>query len=475
MSSRRTAALARRTLRSVRTPSSSPPLVTSVHVLVLRSSVVLSARFCAQGSERARACRDSSASMRRAELARPDSLDCLGKSVSQNSIHDDFGFGEVGAVHCAVDDGSVGPSGPSPAGGVLPPLTISSGVPWYDGRVDSDVEARCDVEARSDYSSSSGHWLRKFSDIPLTVRSRAEAWEVPRDQIKMSSEIGRGTGGVVYRARWRGLDCAAKLLCNSSKVSIEYHDMINEITIISHLRHPNLVLFLGACTINEPLLILSEYMENGSLEDRFDLMRKKLGKPWRPPRQKILKWMTDLSRAVCFLHSCTVPIMHRDLKPSNLLLSEHDHLKVSDFGLCKTLAKVKEDGTPYSMTGCTGTKRYMAPEVVLSKPDYDLKVDVYSMAMIFWYMNKGERPFDQVEPQLISVLASTRGLRPDPKAIHWVPVESLVEQMWAEDPKCRPSCAEILVTLKGLESECDRDGEVKPGFDCNVKCQCLVM
>jgi len=267
-----------------------------------------------------------------------------------------------------------------------------------------------------------------------------------------------------------------KMLCTSSKVSLEYHDMINEITVVSHLRHPNLVLFLGACTINEPLLILSEYMENGSLEDRFDLMRKKLGKPWRPPRHQIHKWMTDLARAVCFLHSCTVPIMHRDLKPSNLLLSEHDHLKVSDFGLCKTLAKVKEDGTPYIMTGCTGTKRYMAPEVVLSKPDYDLKVDVYSMAMIYWYIAKGERPFEQVEPQLISVLASTRGLRPDVKAIRWAPVEGLVEQMWAEDPTCRPTCSEILVTLKGLEGDAAvLDRKEEAGFDCNVKCQCSIM
>ena len=83
-------------------------------------------------------------------------------------------------------------------------------------------------------------------------------------------------------------------------------------------------------------------MINGSLEARYNLMRGKLGKPWQPPRHQVHRWMTDLTRAVCFLHQCSNPIMHRDLKLSNLLLSAHDHLKVSDFGLCNTLKKVRE-------------------------------------------------------------------------------------------------------------------------------------
>ena len=303
-------------------------------------------------------------------------------SLSRSVSMENFAYDVDG--HRLISSGLEPVRGPRPAGGINLPHAAS-------------VENLSDADA-SGGSASSGGLLRRFADIPLRVRGRAEAWEVPREQISTTEEIGRGTGGVVFKARWRGLECAAKVLSTNSQVSVEYHDMINEITVISHLRHPNLVLFLGACTISEPLLILSEYMAGGSLEHRFKSMRAKVGKPWKPPRQQLHKCMLDLTRAVCFLHSCTHPIMHRDLKPSNLLLSEHDHLKVSDFGLCKTLQKVKEDGSPYSMTGCTGTKRYMAPEVVLSKPDYDLAVDIYSMAMIFWYMANGERPFENVEP-----------------------------------------------------------------------------
>ena len=156
------------------------------------------------------------------------------------------------------------------------------------------------------YSSDSATMVAKLANIPLHVRGRAEKWEIPRSQIQISSKIGEGQGGVVYKCRWRSLDCAAKLLTQDSTESLAYYDMVNEISIISHLRHPNLVLFLGACTVgNEPLVILSEFMEGGSLEDRFS---KAAG---RPPIKVALRWIMDLSRAVCFLHNCTTPIIHR--------------------------------------------------------------------------------------------------------------------------------------------------------------------
>ena len=83
----------------------------------------------------------------------------------------------------------------------------------------------------------------------------------------------------------------------------------------SHLRHPNLVLFLGACTVgNEPLVIVSEFMAGGSLEDRFQAMTKDpRGHPvaWAPSVTLAVRWIMDLSRAVCFLHNCTTPIIHR--------------------------------------------------------------------------------------------------------------------------------------------------------------------
>jgi hypothetical protein len=157
-------------------------------------------------------------------------------------------------------------------------------------------------------STDSATMVAEMSRIPLHVRGRAEKWEIPRNQIQLSSKIGQGQGGAVFKCRWCSMDCAAKLLTQNSKESIAYYDMVNEISVISHLRHPNLVLFLGACTMgNEPLVILSEFMEGGSLEDRFAKTSN------RPSIKVALSWIMDLSRAVCFLHNCTSPIIHRSV------------------------------------------------------------------------------------------------------------------------------------------------------------------
>ena len=61
-----------------------------------------------------------------------------------------------------------------------------------------------------------------------------------------------------------------QILLKHHNNDIEYQDLINEISVISHLRHPNLVLFLGASTITDPLLLVYEYMENGSLESYYN-------------------------------------------------------------------------------------------------------------------------------------------------------------------------------------------------------------
>jgi len=341
------------------------------------------------------------------------------------------------------------------------------------------------VKSDSGNSLSRG-LIGRMGAMPLHVRGRAEAWETPREQIKLMEKLGEGETGCVYKCRWRGLDCAAKILTNNNRNTVAYHDMVNEVSTVSHLRHPNLVLFLGACTQgDEPLLILNEYMAGGNLEDRYSVMWKHLGHPWRPSRIQATKWIKDLTRAMVFLHNCHTPIVHRDLKPANLLLTDEDQLKVADFGLCKTLLKVQQDGAPYTMTGKTGTMRYMAPEVVRSEPHYDEKVDIYSMAMIFWFICHGQRPFEGVQPELVADLTSARGMRPSMEALNWPELAPLIDCMWGDKPADRPSSADILEELGKLGIASDghaaggkgrgipalKDSEIR----CSLKCTCSVM
>jgi len=102
-----------------------------------------------------------------------------------------------------------------------------------------------------------------IEDVPLKIRGKAEKWELKHKHILFKDVIAEGANGIINRAKWRGLDCVVKCLKYNNNDK-EYEDLLNEISIISHLRHPNLVLFLGACTICDPILILYEYIPNGS-------------------------------------------------------------------------------------------------------------------------------------------------------------------------------------------------------------------
>ena len=78
-------------------------------------------------------------------------------------------------------------------------------------------------------------------------------------------------------------------------------------------------------------------------------------------------------------------VIHRDLKPENIGVDSNGRLKLFDFGLGRCVKKRSKDTESYKMTGETGTLRYMAPEVVLSKP-YTEKVDTYSFGIVVWTM-----------------------------------------------------------------------------------------
>jgi len=284
--------------------------------------------------------------------------------------------------------------------------------------------------------------------------------------MKFGSKIGEGDGGVIYRAEWRGLEVVAKMLRTEdegmeSNISMDVarQDLVNEISVLSRLRHPNLVMFLGACTIGEPLVILSEYMPGGNLEDLLvKRMADNKGVPNPPPNKMVLRWSVELARALCFLHNCSPPIIHRDLKPTNLLVDESGHLKVGDFGLCKVKQLASVSGA-YSMTGNTGSYRYMAPEVFENTPSYDEKVDIYSSAMIMWYIAMDQRPFDRVPADLVARQACKTGLRPSLDGIISTgssgrEFAKLVAQCWDADPTQRPSAMQLVDSLDAWGGTC---------------------
>jgi len=278
----------------------------------------------------------------------------------------------------------------------------------------------------------------------LEQSSCTAEWEVDHTELQLEELLGTGSTAEVYKAGWHGTDVAVKKL-RSGQLSTEFR---REIAVLTRLRHPNLVLFMGASTQAPQALIISEFCSGGTV---FALLhqRRDLALPW-PQRLQIA---LDVAKGMNFLHRRQV--VHRDLKSLNLLLasavqSDDDApaVKVSDFGLSKVFLP---DQAKACMTGGAGTYHWMAPEV-LSGQAYDEKVDVYSYGICLFELVARRIPYDGsgLEPVSIAVAVS-KGRRPDAGVIPQdcpADLRFTMECCWAHRPSGRPGFDTILETLK---------------------------
>jgi hypothetical protein len=113
----------------------------------------------------------------------------------------------------------------------LSDFILSAGVSTH-GMDSGDYDNEREDSSKKRNSFDSAAMVERLSHIPINLRGRAEKWEIPRSEVQLIKKIGEGQGGIVFKCRWRSLDCAAKLLNQESKTSIAYYDMINEISII---------------------------------------------------------------------------------------------------------------------------------------------------------------------------------------------------------------------------------------------------
>uniref|UniRef100_F6GWY8 Protein kinase domain-containing protein n=1 Tax=Vitis vinifera TaxID=29760 RepID=F6GWY8_VITVI len=181
-----------------------------------------------------------------------------------------------------------------------------------------------------------------------------------------------------------------------------------EVTILSRVKHENIVKFIGA-SIEPTMMIITELMKGGTLQQYLWSIR-----PNSPDLKLSLSFALDISRVMEYLHANG--IIHRDLKPSNLLLTEDKkQIKVCDFGLAR-------EETAGDMTTEAGTYRWMAPELFSTVPlprgakiHYDHKVDVYSFAIILWELLTNRTPFKGVQSILIAYAAANRTCTTTPK------------------------------------------------------------
>ncbi|TKY61054.1 Serine/threonine-protein kinase EDR1 [Spatholobus suberectus] len=154
-------------------------------------------------------------------------------------------------------------------------------------------------------------------------------YDIPWDEIAMGERIGLGSYGEVYRGEWHGTEVAVKRFLYQDLSGESLEEFISEVQIMKRLRHPNVVLFMGAVTRPPNLSIVTEFLPRGSLYRLIHRPNNQLDERRR------LRMALDAARGMNNLHNCTPVIVHRDLKSPNLLVDKNWVVKVCDFGLSR--------------------------------------------------------------------------------------------------------------------------------------------
>ncbi|KAJ7526743.1 hypothetical protein O6H91_16G021200 [Diphasiastrum complanatum] len=219
----------------------------------------------------------------------------------------------------------------------------------------------------------------------MTVRGSYDSdleCEISWDELTLREVVGQGSCGTVYRGLWYGSDVAIKVFTEQEYSPELLADFKKEVTIMKRLRHPKVLLFMGAVTSCDRLCIVTEFLPRGSL---FRLLHRNT--PGMDSKRR-LRMALDIARGMNYLHHCKPPIVHRDLKSSNLLVDKDWSVKVGDFGLSRL-----QHATLLTAKSGRGTPQWMAPEVLRNEPS-DEKCDVYSFGVILWELFTEQVPWD---------------------------------------------------------------------------------
>ncbi|XP_010279135.1 PREDICTED: serine/threonine-protein kinase EDR1-like isoform X2 [Nelumbo nucifera] len=262
-----------------------------------------------------------------------------------------------------------------------------------------------------------------------------EEWNIDFSELTVGTRVGIGFFGEVFRGIWNGTDVAIKVFLEQDLTTENMEDFCNEISILSRLRHPNVILFLGACTKPPHLSMVTEYMELGSLYYLIHASGQKKKLTWR----RRLKMLRDICRGLMCMHR--MKIVHRDLKSANCLVNKHWTVKICDFGLSRVMTE-----SPMRDSASAGTPEWMAPELIRNEP-FTEKCDVFSLGVIMWELCTLSRPWEGVPAvQVVHAIANEGSRLEIPEG----PLGKLIADCWAE-PDERPSCEEILSRLLDCE------------------------
>lgn len=246
-------------------------------------------------------------------------------------------------------------------------------------------------------------------------------------------EIGSGSFGKAILVKDpEGRPYVLKAIDISRMDSKERRDAVNEVRVLSSLKHPYVVSYRESFLDGRTLCIVMDYAEGGDLYQRITQTRK-AGQSF--PEAQVVRWFTQASLALKHLHERHV--LHRDLKSQNLFLTGSGRLRIGDFGIAKVL-----DNTAAFAKTTIGTPYYLSPEICLEKP-YSWSSDVWAMGCILFEMSALRVPFDAANIRAL-VVKITRGPTPAIPSRYSPELQRLCGDLLQREEKKRPSSTDVL-------------------------------
>uniref|UniRef100_A0A6B2L238 Protein kinase domain-containing protein n=1 Tax=Arcella intermedia TaxID=1963864 RepID=A0A6B2L238_9EUKA len=269
-------------------------------------------------------------------------------------------------------------------------------------------------------------------------------------ELELKECIGQGACGSVWKGLLRGTQVAVKQL----KTKYENADQFKgEVAIMTQLRHPNVILFMGACV--DPPYIVTEYLEGGDLQDCIKRHRQMVDKKETVPIKDMIQISLDIAKGMAWLHQFKPKaIIHKDLKPTNIMLDSNGRAKIIDFGLSEVQKQREMENRQFAGSAC-----WMSPEMLKGVP-YTEKLDVFAYGIILWQIfTSSPEVYDVSEYKSTSSQASfnlfihdivdnkKRPEIPSQLRISNEPICALIESSWNDDPEVRPSFTKIIDSL----------------------------
>ncbi|KAJ7036924.1 kinase-like domain-containing protein [Mycena alexandri] len=270
---------------------------------------------------------------------------------------------------------------------------------------------------------------------------RVEHWMISPFEVEYGAEIGQGGFGKVYKGTWNHTEVAIKVVRTACGVTPDLSILRKEIRIWSTLRHPNILQFLGANTLDDQPFIVMPYIQENSrqfLDRRTDFNPVYI--------------LRDISLGLEYLH-CR-KISHGDLKGVNVLIDLSARALLCDFGLARIKADVStRTGSKEPFIG-SGSRNWMAPELLTGSSPRPAS-DIYAFGMTVYELYANEIPLATVAYGDYCELVVRNGVRPRRPSPDESPrldnsVWELAERCWVADAKARPAATDLHETISRL-------------------------